>query len=93
MPDPSPRPTLTIYRRPGCHLCDEAEELLRDELAIRTQEGLPTPTIEHVDISGDANLEARYGQRIPVFAIADEEIGLVTSSRQIRGLLERTRWT
>ena len=85
----TPRPTLIVYRRPGCHLCDDAESLLRDELAQRARAGLPPLSVEHVDVSTDVDLEARYGARIPVFAIGDQEAELVASSRQIRELLER----
>jgi len=82
------RLTLTIYRRPGCHLCDDAELLLRDELAQRARAGLPSLEIEHMDISTDPQLEARYRRRIPVFAIGDVESGLVTNGRQVREFLE-----
>jgi len=83
------RPTLLIYRRPGCHLCDDAELLLRDELAQRARAGLAPVEVEHVDISADPELEARYRRRIPVFAIGDEESELVTNGRQVREFLER----
>lgn len=83
------RPTLVIYRRPGCHLCDDAEILLRDELAARARAGLPGVTVTHVDVSADVGLEARFGRHIPVFAIGDEEVELVTSQRQVRSFLER----
>lgn len=85
----TPRPTLTIYRSPRCHLCDDAEVLLRDELAMRARAGLPQVDIERIDISTDAELEARYRRRIPVFAIGDDAIELVTNARQVRELLER----
>ncbi len=83
------RPTLTIYRRSGCHLCDDAELLLRDELSERARSGLPPVTVEHVDIATDPTLEARYRRRIPVFAIGDVESDLVTSARQVREFLQR----
>ena len=89
MNDAAPRPVLTVYRSPGCHLCDDAEVLLRDELAARTRAGLPIPTVERVDISIEPDLEARYRRRIPVFALAGEDVDLVSSQRQVRGLLER----
>jgi len=85
----TPRLTLTIYRRPGCHLCDDAELLLRDELAQRARAGLPPIEIEHADISADPELEARYRRLIPVFAIGDIESDLVTSGRQVREFLKR----
>ncbi len=90
MTDPTARPTLTIYRRPGCHLCDDAELLLRDELAVRARAGHQGVQVQHVDISADPTLEARYRRRIPVFAVGDEESELVTSGHQVREFLERT---
>ena len=54
---------LTIYSRPGCHLCDEME-------AIIARVALTIPlTLERIDISTDAALEARYGLEIPVLMI------------------------
>ena len=81
------RLTLTIYRRSGCHLCDDAEVLLRDELAQRARAGLPPIEVEHVDISADRELEDRYRRRIPVFAIGAVESELVTNGRQVREFL------
>ena len=83
------RPTLIIYRRPGCHLCDDAELLLRDELAQRARAGLGPVEVKRIDISADPELERRYRRRIPVFAIGDTESELVTSGRQVREFLER----
>lgn len=90
MTETSPRPTLTVYRRPGCHLCDDAELLLRDELALRVRAGLGVVNVTRVDISGDPDLQTRYGRRVPVFAIGDEETELVTTQRQVREFLART---
>jgi hypothetical protein len=89
MSDANARPTLTVYRKPGCHLCDDAELLLRDELALRARAGLSLANVERVDITADAALEARYGRRIPVFAVGDDESELVTSQRQVREFLDR----
>ena len=83
------RPTLLIYRRPGCHLCDDAELLLRDELAERARAGLPPVTIEHIDISAEPELEARYRRKIPVFAVGEVESELVTNARKVREFLGR----
>jgi glutaredoxin len=57
--------TLTIYARPGCHLCDEMKAVIARTIAtvsapIRTEE---------VDISIDPELEARYGLEIPVLLV------------------------
>jgi hypothetical protein len=54
---------VTIYSRPGCHLCDEMKAVVRRVAAT-------TPLIlEEVDITGDPMLEARYGLEIPVLVV------------------------
>ena len=49
--------TLFLFQRDDCHLCDLALEVLAAARA---------PEFESVFIDGDAGLEARYGERIPV---------------------------
>jgi hypothetical protein len=55
---------LLLYQRDDCKLCDEAVALL----AI-----VRAPEFESVWIDGDAELEARYGVRVPV--LRDEASG------------------
>jgi glutaredoxin len=56
---------LTIYSRPGCHLCDEMKAAVYR--AVKTS---PHPiSIEEIDISSDPDLERRYGQEIPVLMV------------------------
>ncbi len=54
---------VTLYTRPGCHLCDEAKSaiapLLREFGAV----------LREVNIESDAVLEGRYGWDIPVIFI------------------------
>ena len=60
--------TVTLYTRPGCHLCDDARadlEALRDELGF---------VVAEVDIEADDALHARYLERIPVVAVGAEEV-------------------
>jgi len=54
---------LTVYSRPGCHLCDEMTAVIE-----RVVQGTAW-TVEKVDISTDAELEARYGLEIPVLLV------------------------
>jgi len=64
MPGGSPLVTsLIIYSRPGCHLCDEMKALVRE-----VGRSLPLEVTE-VDISGDPDLEERYGLEIPVLMV------------------------
>jgi glutaredoxin len=55
---------VTLYTRPGCHLCEEAKTavapLLREFGAV----------LREVNIENDAVLEQRYGWDIPVIFIA-----------------------
>jgi glutaredoxin len=54
---------LTLYSKPGCHLCDEMKVTI-DHVSAR----VPL-TIEIIDISTDPALIERYGLEIPVLLI------------------------
>lgn len=54
---------VTLYSRPGCHLCDVARATLEAQRA-RT----PFELVE-IDIETDERLELDYGIRIPVVEI------------------------
>jgi glutaredoxin len=58
---------VTLYTRPGCHLCDEARQAI---LGLR--EGLPPFELSEVNIEQDDELRARYLERIPVVAVDGE---------------------
>ena len=60
--------TLTLYGRPGCHLCDEARTQL---LALAPELGF---TLAERDIEADDDLLRRYLERIPVVALEGEEL-------------------
>ena len=90
MTDDASRPLLTVYRREGCGLCDEARELLQAELESRVLRGEIVPRVREVDIDTDPDLQRRYLVRIPVFVVEGQEMDLVTSMRQVRVFLDRT---
>jgi glutaredoxin len=60
--------TLTLYGRPGCHLCDDARAQL---LVLRAELGFDL--VEH-DIEADDDLHRRYLERIPVVVLDGEEL-------------------
>jgi glutaredoxin len=61
---------LTLYSRPGCHLCDEMKAAVQ-----RVTAAVQAPaTIEEIDISTDPDLEARYGTEIPVLMLQGRKI-------------------
>ena len=53
---------LTLYTRPDCHLCDTMKGVVD---AIARDEPV---TLRQVDITGNIDLERRFGIEIPVLA-------------------------
>lgn len=75
---------LTLYGKPGCHLCDDARAAVaavRDEFEFELQE---------VDVSLDPRLFREYGERIPVLDVDGEEaLELGFDAPALRKLLGR----
>ena len=82
-------PTLTLYARDGCHLCDETRDVIEALFAERRAAGLPTPRFEERDIGADPALEREFGARIPVVELGGERLEIVTSAGRLRRLLRR----
>ena len=51
---------VTLYGRPGCHLCDDAREVIA---RVCAEVGT---SYDEVDITTDPDLQHRYGEQIPV---------------------------
>jgi hypothetical protein len=83
-----PLPDLILYRRTGCHLCEDARAALDLLLADRAVHGLPAPAIVEFDIEADEDLHRRYAFTIPVVALGGRELELATSPAKLRRLLE-----
>ena len=60
--------TVTLYTRPGCHLCDDARAALE---RVRVQ--APFRLVE-IDIERDDALHRAYLERIPVVEVDGEEL-------------------
>ncbi len=61
-------PHLTLYSRPGCHLCDEMTAVI-----TRVAARLPL-SLDVVNIDDDAALTARYGLEIPVLLVEGRKV-------------------
>jgi|AntRauTorcE11897_2_1112592.scaffolds.fasta_scaffold33914_2 hypothetical protein len=63
---------LLLYTTVGCHLCEQAEDILRAVTQAR-----PGLTWTPVEISDEPALAEAYGLRIPVVRLAgeDEDLG------------------
>jgi glutaredoxin len=57
---PTGAPRITLYTRPGCHLCDDARAVIEGVCADLGE------SFEEVDISADDELEDRFGEDVPV---------------------------
>lgn len=56
------QPRITLYSRPGCHLCDAAREIV-----VRVCEDLGESWVEiDIDADGDGDLADRFGEEVPV---------------------------
>ena len=78
---------LTLYSRPGCHLCDDMKAVI-----TRVSNDLRLPVaLEEIDISTDADLESRYGVEIPVLLVDGKKMAKyrVTETELGRMLRER----
>jgi glutaredoxin len=51
---------VTLYTRPGCHLCDDARAVIERVCAELGE------SYDEVDIDADEALQRRYGEEVPV---------------------------
>jgi glutaredoxin len=59
---------LTLYGKPGCHICDEARRAVAEVREAHSFE------LVEIDISIDPDLSRRYGERIPVVEVDGREV-------------------
>ena len=74
--------TVTLYTRPGCHLCDQARDAI-----LRMRDGGAAFELDEIDIETDDELHRAYLERIPVVALDGElvcELILDTGALQAR---------
>lgn len=83
----APLPDLILYGRPGCHLCEEAREMVDALLGQRAAVGQATPKIVERDIETDADWHRAYLTTIPVLELGDRRLELATSMAGIRRFL------
>ena len=59
---------VTFYTKAGCHLCEEAREMLEDIAALTTYE------LTEIDIRSNPTIFEKYRYRIPVIVINNETL-------------------
>ncbi|OGO42357.1 MAG: hypothetical protein A2Z04_05215 [Chloroflexi bacterium RBG_16_57_9] len=74
---------VRLYSRPECHLCEDAKTILN---RLQPEFGF---SIEEIDISRDAALMDRYGEKIPVIVFENgREVVAPVSEYRVRKVLE-----
>lgn len=63
----APRPRVVVYSRAGCHLCADAEAIVRRYAGRRAD-------VTVVDVDTDPALAARYTVRVPVVEVDGREV-------------------
>jgi glutaredoxin len=77
---------VTLYSRPGCHLCEEAKTVIRPLL---TEFGA---TLREVDIDEDSEIAERYASDIPVLFLGGHKAAKHhVDPRKFRRQLEEAR--
>jgi len=76
---------VQLYGKPGCHLCDDAREVI-----ARVCAEVGTAYVE-IDITGDPALMSSYGEQIPVtFVDGDQHDFWRVDENRLRAALSRT---
>ncbi|GAA1770298.1 glutaredoxin family protein [Agromyces humatus] len=64
---------LTLIGKPGCHLCDDAREVVKGVIAeSEATDASRRMLLEELSILDDEALRDRYAEEIPVLLIDDE---------------------
>jgi hypothetical protein len=79
-------PDLFFYTRDGCHLCDEARELIALLLAEREEAAKPVPRVIERDIESNDDWLQEFFTTIPVIELGDRRLELALSASKIRVL-------
>lgn len=63
---------ITLYSRTGCHLCEDAREILEEACGRLRAKG-STVELEETDIDADIRLRRLYSDDVPVVVINGRE--------------------
>ena len=83
----NPLPYLVLWRGDGCHLCDDARELVTALLAERRATGLPTPALVERRIADDPAAEREFFVQVPVLEFDGRRLPLAIRAGLVRAFL------
>src|SRR5438045_3054624 len=81
----TPLPDLILYRRDGCHLCDDAREVLGALFVERAADGRSVPRLVERDIATNEDWERAFGTAIPVVEVGG--VILIVPGLNLAGML------
>ena len=84
---PTPLSDLVLWRGDGCHLCDDARELVTAILAERAAANLPAPALVERRIADDAEVQRALFEVIPVLEIYGRRLPLALRPGPVREFL------
>lgn len=73
---------LILYSTAHCHLCEQAVDLLM------SVPGLAGVQLDVVDVASDDTLMERYGQRIPVLRLGQQELAAPFAAEDLAHFLK-----
>jgi hypothetical protein len=82
-----PLPDLVLWRGDGCHLCDDARDLVEMLLRERAAAGLPVPALVERRIADDPVLERALFEVIPVLEVDGHRLPLALRAGAVRAFL------
>ena len=72
---------VTLYTKPGCHLCEDVKAMLAALTAVSPHH------LTEIDITSDRNIFARYHLTIPVVHIGATELQAPITVAQLEATL------
>ncbi len=84
----SPLPSIVLYERAGCHLCEGARAHLEQLLASWAEAGRNVPALVGRDIDSDPAWHDAFFETIPVVEVGEQRLPLATSPARVRRFLE-----
>ena len=69
---------ITLIGRQGCHLCEEAQNILAGVIArFAAENPLIEYDIDDVDVDSDLELRDKYSDEVPVLLINDQQVAFL----------------
>jgi hypothetical protein len=86
-PGSPPVPDLVLWRTDGCHLCDEAADIVRTILAERSAAGRAVPRVVVRGVAEEPAIQRELVAEVPVLEAAGRRLPLAIRRGPIEAFL------